>query len=80
MLELGRLEKQAHERIVSDAARVVDIFVPVGERMNRAVSKTGVSFVPIDLLSLEVGDLVLVKGSRGMRMEGIVNHILKNAY
>jgi UDP-N-acetylmuramoyl-tripeptide--D-alanyl-D-alanine ligase len=80
MLELGRLENPAHEQVISAAAQSADIVVPVGERMNQAAARTGINFTPLATLSLTGGDLVLVKGSRGMRMEKIIEDILKNVY
>lgn len=78
MLELGPLEDSAHERVILEAARAADLLVPVGERMRRAAKKSKLNFSDLNLLSLTAGDLVLVKGSHGMKMDQIVQRIIGN--
>lgn len=87
MLELGPYEVRGHEMVGVRAAEVVDELVTVGE-LGRIIAvsaqKSGLSDSAITPLAtaqeairhlephLEKEDIVLVKGSRGMRMDRIV--------
>jgi UDP-N-acetylmuramoyl-tripeptide--D-alanyl-D-alanine ligase len=87
MLELGRYERQGHEMVGVRAAQVVDELVTVGE-LGRIIAgsarQAGLaaqlittlenSQEVIDFLKDRLGerDVVLVKGSHGMRMDAIV--------
>lgn len=88
MLELGPYEVQGHEMVGARAARVVDDLVTVGERgriIAKAASEAGLdkrhitifdeSTQAIEHLSskLTSSDVVLIKGSHGMRMDRIVS-------
>ena len=87
MLELGLYEEQGHRKVGIRAAEVADVLVTVGERgkmIARAAGESGMneknihSFLDRDKASeflmgfLLEQDVVLVKGSRGMRMDKIV--------
>ncbi len=88
MFELGGFEKEGHEMVGDKCVDVgVDILIPVGSRachMTKAALKRGLppkavySFenssdaarAILDLI--QPGDFILVKGSRGMKMEEVV--------
>ena len=87
MLELGRYETHGHQKVGIRAAEVADIIVTVGgvsEIIARSAADTGFSekniysfaetTEAIEFLTdfLTEDDVVLVKGSRGMRMDKIV--------
>jgi UDP-N-acetylmuramoyl-tripeptide--D-alanyl-D-alanine ligase len=87
MLELGRYARQGHEMVGIRAAEVVDELVCVGELamwIASAARDSGLSPKKIIMVNnsqeaveflrsrLTGQDIVLVKGSRGMRMERIV--------
>jgi UDP-N-acetylmuramoyl-tripeptide--D-alanyl-D-alanine ligase len=88
MLELGPYEKQGHRMVGARAAKVVDYLVTVGQ-LGKLIADaaieaglpehkvTSVEDVPaaIDLLRkmLIQGDVALVKGSHGLRMDRIVS-------
>jgi UDP-N-acetylmuramoyl-tripeptide--D-alanyl-D-alanine ligase len=87
MLELGELELQGHQVVGGRAAQVVDLLVAVGARGRwigeeaRAVglSSDRVLFAANNAEAIEAlrqvmraGDVILVKGSRGAKMEEIV--------
>ncbi len=87
MLELGRYQTQGHRKVGIRAAEVADVLVTVGqlaEIIAQAASDSGFrkehihSFTDnekaIEFLKqyLAENDVVLVKGSRGMRMDKIV--------
>ncbi len=88
MLELGDYEERGHRMVGSRAAAVADLLVAVGERARWIADealKSGMaseqvvtlqdSEQAIDYLKTRIGegDIVLVKGSRGMRMDRIVS-------
>jgi len=88
MLELGSYELAGHQRVGGRAAEVVDVLVTVGPRgrligeaaLEAGMTKEQVAMVDtnqeaIALLQklLNDGDILLVKGSRGMQMEEIVS-------
>jgi UDP-N-acetylmuramoyl-tripeptide--D-alanyl-D-alanine ligase len=87
MLELGRYEHQGHMKVGIRAAEVADVLVTVGERANiiaRAAAENrlkqerihsfaeSADVIPFLNEFLQENDVVLVKGSRGMRMDKIV--------
>jgi UDP-N-acetylmuramoyl-tripeptide--D-alanyl-D-alanine ligase len=87
MLELGAAEEAGHREVGLYAVQVVQMLVTVGERARRiaeAAEAAGMSAAAIcavanqtqavDALNelLEPGDIVLVKGSRGMELERLV--------
>jgi UDP-N-acetylmuramoyl-tripeptide--D-alanyl-D-alanine ligase len=88
MLELGNYEQEGHEKVGMRALDVADVIVAVGPR-GRIIGETALRWgMPADrvyivegnaeviaLLEQMVaeGDVILVKGSRGMQMEEIVN-------
>jgi UDP-N-acetylmuramoyl-tripeptide--D-alanyl-D-alanine ligase len=87
MLELGPYERQGHEKVGLRVAEVAQRLITVGERAKiiseaarkAGMPKTRITWVPdvpqaIDLLNAELkeGDIVLVKGSHGLRMDRIV--------
>ena len=87
MLELGPYEKQGHERVGARAAEVVDQLVCMGE-LSKIIAQAAIEAgLPSEAViqmenveqvvnhlknSLSNKDVVLVKGSRGMRMNLIV--------
>ena len=94
MLELGDEEEQSHRELGKVLAKSnVDFFVAVGRRMKWAVEEfvnsngndeNVVNFDnPMDAgiftqNLLKEGDLILIKGSQGMRMEKVVAEIMAN--
>ncbi len=87
MLELGPYERQGHLMVGVRAAEVADQLITVGERSLAIAESARASGLPaaavhsfvtspqaIEHLAelLEEGDVVLVKGSRGMQMDTIV--------
>ncbi len=87
MLELGDMEKRGHEMVGGRAAQAVDALIAVGARgkwIGEAAIETGLSaervfFAENNSRAVELvreiaqaGDLILIKGSRGVKMEEIV--------
>jgi UDP-N-acetylmuramoyl-tripeptide--D-alanyl-D-alanine ligase len=88
MYELGSYEQEGHEMVGRRARDVADVLIAVGplgrtigeEAQRAGMASKAVHLVEtnaqaIDLLQtlIESGDIVLVKGSRGMQMEEIVS-------
>ena len=88
MLELGQYEHKGHEMVGFRAAEVVDELVTLGERgriIAQAAKEAGLPASSITILDqveqvikylqpgLKQNDIVLVKGSNGMRMDRIVS-------
>jgi UDP-N-acetylmuramoyl-tripeptide--D-alanyl-D-alanine ligase len=93
MLELGKHTKEAHESIGKLAKEQADVLVAVGPRseatrdgaLSAGMPENNVFYFLNSTLAGEflqnfvgVGDLVLVKGSQGLRMERAVEQILKD--
>ena len=90
MLELGKYTIEAHEEMGNFGGSIADILITVGARAKFSAYAAGNqmdqnsihSFVNADSAKLKIqelireGDLILVKGSQGMRMEKIVEEIM----
>lgn len=87
MMELGSFEVPGHQMVGRRAREVADLLITVGPRAKimaeEASGQEGVSAVEtnaraVEILSktLQAGDVVLVKGSRAMKMEEIVTQII----
>lgn len=87
MLELGEMELQGHKVVGGRAAQVVDLLVAVGakarwigeEAREAGLSNKQVFFAEGNAQAIEIlrgivraGDMILIKGSRGAKMEEIV--------
>lgn len=90
MLELGADEEPGHRKVGSRAARVTSLLITVGDRMALAADEARAAGMPDSAVihcatnaeaiaalrsALRPGDNVLVKGSRGMHMEEIVEAV-----
>jgi UDP-N-acetylmuramoyl-tripeptide--D-alanyl-D-alanine ligase len=87
MLELGQYEVQGHQMVGNLAAQVADVLVTVGARARTIAQTAQAAGLDAKLISqfetsdqalaylktsLAKGDVVLVKGSRAIKMETIV--------
>jgi UDP-N-acetylmuramoyl-tripeptide--D-alanyl-D-alanine ligase len=92
MLELGEFEERGHRMVGARAAQVVDLLITVGERAKWIAAEARTARLSesqvvvletsddvIEYLGDKVGegDVVLVKGSRGMRLDRIVTALEK---
>lgn len=91
MLELGSYEEEGHRKVGRKTVEVASILITVGPRAKIIAEEALACGMPPDkvhildskeeavkllLEILEPGDFVLVKGSRGMKMEEIVKEIM----
>ena len=81
MLELGTFEDEGHRIVGRRAAHVADLLLTLGDKARIIAEEAIVAGMPADAVqaslraTLRPGDIVLVKGSRGIKMEDIVNQI-----
>ncbi len=94
MLELGDYSENFHNSIIEEISFMrIDIIIGVGELMSQAIKKLGekvernVSFYifnksedPVEFIKdlIQPGDVILVKGSRGMRLDYIVEELKRD--
>lgn len=94
MLELGELTETGHREVGQKIFETnVDIFIAVGDRMQYAMEElVALGYPATNIFKfndwenaseklkelINGGDLILVKGSQGMRMEKIVEKIMEN--
>ena len=90
MLELGKYSIQAHRDVGNFAGTFADLLITVGARAKFMADTAGNQMPKENILSFDTsaeasgvvkelikeGDLILVKGSQGMRMEKIVEEIM----
>jgi len=91
MLEIGKYTVEEHTKIGKSVAKVADILIAVGLRaryiaegaLNEGMSEKNIfQFEKSDEAGeflhsiLEPGDLILVKGSQGVRMEKVVEQVM----
>jgi len=87
MLELGQYEQQGHEMVGIRAAEIAEVLITVGQRGRMIAQASWEAGMPSERITqtettqdaikvlqtlLEPDDVVLIKGSRGMRMDAIV--------
>ncbi|MBU0597713.1 UDP-N-acetylmuramoyl-tripeptide--D-alanyl-D-alanine ligase [Patescibacteria group bacterium] len=91
MLELGDYTVPGHEEVGDAAAQVVDVLITVGER-SKATAKAALiagmpennvfSFGTTEMAGkfiqqrIKQGDIILIKGSQGTRMERVVKELM----
>ncbi|MFA7285257.1 MAG: UDP-N-acetylmuramoyl-tripeptide--D-alanyl-D-alanine ligase [Candidatus Paceibacterota bacterium] len=95
MLELGRHTEEAHNHIGKIAKETIDILVVVGPRaqsiktgaLASGMKEENIFEFPTAILAGEFlktfikrGDIILIKGSQGVRMERTVEKILKDKH
>lgn len=92
MLELGRYSIEEHKRVGRQAAECADVLITVGVRARSIAEgaleagmsekniiqyeESGIAAKEIEVM-IKPGDLILIKGSQGRRMERIVEEIMK---
>ncbi len=87
MLELGEHSDQDHQKLIKFCQeKNIDKIIPIGSEMQKAVKNLCIdlkTYLNCNEVANEIskilqsGDLIIVKGSRGMRLERIIE-ILKN--
>jgi UDP-N-acetylmuramoyl-tripeptide--D-alanyl-D-alanine ligase len=88
MLELGEKSVELHGRVANYLQQFsVELAILVGEKMTEAAQKlpknSYQTFLSSQLASLEIkallkdGDILYIKGSRGMKMEKIIENLIK---
>ncbi len=82
MLELGDFAFIAHKEILELAKKFADIVITVGaefaKQKNRWHFSTNMQAAEFLLKEIRPGDIILIKGSRGIHMEEIVNQLSKS--
>ena len=93
MLEIGKYTIEAHKAMGQKMRKVAEILITVGPRSKFAYNEAVALGFPKDKIFhfstskeagiavknlIEEGDLILVKGSQGMRMERVVEEIMAN--
>jgi UDP-N-acetylmuramoyl-tripeptide--D-alanyl-D-alanine ligase len=91
MLELGSYEREGHVLVGARAAEVCEVFIVVGRRarlMGESALAVGMQTSAVMFCEskaesvillktiLQKGDMVLVKGSRGMKLEAVVESLM----
>lgn len=90
MLELGDSSEQEHLSLLIEAVKQINNILVFGPEMTKATEKLEIKGLRCfsdklqiaKLLKQELGenDLVLIKGSRGMKMEEIINYLKNNKF
>ena len=78
MKELGRYSHEAHKKVAEQALLCADIVMTVGEAWGSGrTAGSELAVRPLILDAIQSGDVILVKGSRAMHMDKIVDALVE---